>query len=406
MKNYFNVTLLFLFITCVTGFAQVNFEKGYIINNQGEQTNCFVKNVGWRFNPIAFSYKLSENAEVQIGSLEEFKEFGVFNVMKYRRFTVDMDRSFEKLDLLSTSRAPEFKSETLYLKVLVEGEKELYSYTESSLVRYFYNEDSNEATQLVFKTYEVTGKYGDKYFAKNNMYQQQLFNNVNCGLKAINKFSGVLYSQKSLTKVFTNYNKCKGIDVKEYDNGANRDWFNLRARPRINFSSFLLDGPYSTYLNDIKFENQSNVSFGVEAEFILPFNNNKWSIIIEPSYHYFKSEKEVPYYNTTVIAVINYSTIELPFGGRYRMFLNEKNNIFFNAQYIFEIAGDSHINTGLGKGYKVSSGGASVFGVGYEFLNKFSLEFRIQQPKNLLAGSAVWTSTYNTSSIIVGYKLF
>ena len=32
MKNHFNCTLLLLFVFSVTGFAQINFEKGYFIN--------------------------------------------------------------------------------------------------------------------------------------------------------------------------------------------------------------------------------------------------------------------------------------------------------------------------------------------------------------------------------------
>ena len=42
---------------------------------------------------------------------------------------------------------------------------------------------------------------------------------------------------------------------------------------------------------DLKFDSNTNVSLGIEAEFILPFNKNKWAIIFEPTYQYYKTEK-------------------------------------------------------------------------------------------------------------------
>ena len=48
------------------------------------------------------------------------KEFSVGSSQKYINLIVDIDRSSKKITDLSTKRTPEYKSETLFLKVLVE----------------------------------------------------------------------------------------------------------------------------------------------------------------------------------------------------------------------------------------------------------------------------------------------
>jgi hypothetical protein len=55
MKNLLLTALLFLFSF---SYAQITFEKGYFINNSGDRTECFIKNIDWRDNPTKFEYKM------------------------------------------------------------------------------------------------------------------------------------------------------------------------------------------------------------------------------------------------------------------------------------------------------------------------------------------------------------
>lgn len=55
MKNILSFLLLFI----VNNFyGQINFEKGYFKDNNGKQTDCFIKNEDWKNNPYTFKYKL------------------------------------------------------------------------------------------------------------------------------------------------------------------------------------------------------------------------------------------------------------------------------------------------------------------------------------------------------------
>ena len=60
-----------------SGDAQVVFEKGYYIDSNGLQTECLIQNVGWRFNPNQFRYKLHDDDKPQTHTIENVREFGI-----------------------------------------------------------------------------------------------------------------------------------------------------------------------------------------------------------------------------------------------------------------------------------------------------------------------------------------
>ena len=53
--------------------GQINFESGYFINNDQDKVSCFIKNEDWLNNPTAFTYKLSENGNIQEATISEVK---------------------------------------------------------------------------------------------------------------------------------------------------------------------------------------------------------------------------------------------------------------------------------------------------------------------------------------------
>ena len=136
-------TLLFLTLTFFTSFtfSQNSFDKAYFVNNAGERIECFIKNKDWLYNPDEFEYKVSLDVEKKVENIKRVKEFGIYNKLKYVRFTVEIDRSSDNITTLSKERRPIFNKETLFLKMLIEGKANLYSYTDNKggLKRFFYN---------------------------------------------------------------------------------------------------------------------------------------------------------------------------------------------------------------------------------------------------------------------------
>lgn len=120
-------------------FSQISFEKGYYIDNSNQKTNCLIKNIDQKNTPTEFEFKLFEDSESKKTTIESIKEFGIDNISKYIRSTVNIDRSSESLKNLSKYKKPIFKKEELFLKVLVSGKATLYQYVDGNLKRYFYN---------------------------------------------------------------------------------------------------------------------------------------------------------------------------------------------------------------------------------------------------------------------------
>lgn len=404
--------LLFLLtvLLCFNCYSQIEYEKGYYIDNNNQKTNCLIKNVGWKNNPTEFEYKISENSESKKAILKNIKEFGINNVLKYVRKHVKIDRSTENINSLSDSKKPFFNEEELFLKLLVEGKASLYEYVDGNLRRYFYDKDNSNVEQLIFKSFKTS----DNKLGKNNRFKQQLWNALKCSNFKISKFERLNYKKNDLVNFFVAYNNCNNGAYINYDEKQHRDLINLTIRPRLNNSSLTIMNSISSS-RDIDFGNKIGFGFGIEAEFLLPFNKKKWAITIEPTYQSFNSESITDVNNVlggVLIAKIDYSSIEIPVGLRHYFFINKNSKIFMNASYIFDLSSKSSIDFTRNDISDISSLEIDTvisnlaFGLGYKYKDKYSIEFRYQTPRDVLGKYVFWSSEYKTLSIIFGYSLF
>ncbi|MBL6666218.1 MAG: tRNA modification GTPase [Flavobacteriaceae bacterium] len=402
--------ILFLLITILSlnCYSQISFQKGYYIDNTNQKINCLIKNIDWKNNPTEFEYKLSENSESKKTTIKTIKEFGIDNISKYVRSSVNIDRSSENIKNLSNDKNPIFKKEDLFLKVLVEGKATLYQYIDRNLRRYFYNNENSNIEQLIFKSYITENNIGT-----NNRFRQQLFVDLKCPNFKTSKIENVEYKKNSLVRFFTEYNKCHNSELINFESEQKGDFFNLTIRPRLNSSSLTIQNSVSNS-RDTDFENKIGFGFGLEAEFILPFNKNKWAIAIEPTYQSFKSQKTTNVNNISggvLIANVDYSSVEVPVGLRHYFYLNNNSKIFINASYIFDLSSKSSIEFTRNDGSNLNSleietRNNLAMGIGYKQNDRYSLEIRYQTNREILGNYLSWNSEYKTLSIIFGYSLF
>lgn len=391
--------------------SQIAFEKGYLVNESDEKIECLIKNVDWKNNPTSFNYKLTDNTEVKKGDIQSVKEFGVNNSYKYQRATVNIDRSSDELKDISIAKSPEFKEEQLFLKVLVEGEASLYQYEDGLLIRFFYKTTDPEIKQLVYKSYRTD----DNRIGKNNHFRQQLFNDLKCEEIPKQYAQSIEYNKKELEKYFVRYNECHKSSYVSYTITKKRDFLNLTVRPGADLSSLSVFG-FSGHITQLDFGNKINARLGIEAEFILPFNKNKWGILVEPCYHNFQSERvtETPNaFGGRLVSIVNYQTIDLFVGLRHYFFLSDNSSIFVNlAGKILEKNFDSAIEIRRADGtlyesYVIKSARLNyAMGLGFKYKNRYSLEMRHQTKKDILGNYILAYSEFSSTSVILGIKLF
>ena len=398
-------TLTFFLIIFINlfSFSQIKFEKGYFITNSDEKVECLIRNVGLKFNPDEFTYKLTETSENKKETINSVKEFGVYDRFKYSRHTVDIDYSSSRNEDLNRNYLPDYKEETVFLQVLIEGKANLYSYINAEVSRYFFSTEDKNVEQLVYKEFL---NESDK-ITENNQYKQQLINNLQCSSIGMGTIKNLHYRKSDLVKFFEKYNKCNNETFTNFENKEKKDLFNLNARLGVNQSSLSVENISSAY-PDADFDEETTFRFSIEAEFVMPFHKNKWALIIEPTYHYYKTEKETTAYFATQNVKVDYTSIELPVGIRHYMFINDKSKVFVNASFIIDLSSKgSIIDYETSNDLDIKSDGNVALGLGYKHNNKYSVEFRYHTDRNVLNNySSNWNSSYDSMSLILGYTLF
>lgn len=413
MKNYSGGMFLFLIfiIGSVNGYPQANFEKGYYIDNADKRVDCFIKDLDWMNNPNSFEYKVLESGELRVADISHIQEFGINNVSKYYRKTVEIDKSESRgTKDLDYNKEPSFEKKQLFLKLIIEGDANLYSYEDSKQIKYFYNVADKEVTQLVYKRYMINSlKIGE-----NNQYKAQLFRDLKCPSISNSMLRKIKYNKQGLTKVFTKYNnECSESKLVDYSDKKKRDFINLNIRPRINYSSLNIK-MHDRFQGD--FGRSINYGLGIELEYIFPFNNNKWSFFAEPTYQKFKSTKKTgsdTYLNKEFIMEANYSSIEIPLGIRHYLFINNNSKLFFDVSYVFDVTLGKPLIKFIDKkkGYpfntfSIRSFASLAMGAGYKLNDKYNLQLRYISEREILDDYIYSSASYGTFSLIFGYTLF
>lgn len=402
---------LFIILFGIQGFSQISFEKGYYINNSDQKIECEIKNIDWKNNPTEFEYRQSENGMLQVESIKSVKEFGIYNTSKYIRKIIYMDRSSGNINNLTIEKKPILNEEEIFLKVLVEGKTNLYKYVDGSLIRYFFSPvDNPNIEQLIYKRYKTSS--GD--IGKNNKFRQQLWDNLKCSTITMSQVESLEYNDKSLITFFSKYYTCNHLDFVIYET-PKKDLVNISLRPRINYSSLMIENPLYIYSSrDTDFGNKLGVGFGIEVEYVLPYNKSKWAVLIEPTYQNYKEEKIKEEGISPRKVEVNYNYFELPLSLRHYFFLNDNSKLFVNASYVFVLSTNSLIEFKRNDNSIIDTLDIDqfknhfAFGMGYKLNDKYSLEIRYHTSIEILSvyATTYWKSEYNNISLIFGYSLF
>jgi hypothetical protein len=128
--------------------------------------------------------------------------------------------------------------------------------------------DQDPIQQLIYKKY--LNKF--KKVRENNNFRQQLLNVLKCD-EVLESKKNLEYREKKLMQLFKIYNSCKAASYITYERSKSKQNFFMSIRPGIQIASLSTAGDIS--LQDTSFDAESSFRIGLEAELILPFNNQK-----------------------------------------------------------------------------------------------------------------------------------
>jgi len=411
MKKTF---LLILFLCCTFINAQVTFEKGYFISNNGNRTECLIRNLDWKDNPTDFRYKIDPNDKDYVTeTIANVSEFGIGDNITFKRAKVKIDRSTDDLSKISQTGKPVWEESTLFLRVLVTGEASLYSYREANLFRYFYETKEVPLEQLVYLRYiETQNENASKNIKENTYYKQQLNLNVRSSNITDNDIKNLSYTKSDLTKYFIKFNNISpATETKKTSADGEKNIFHIKITPGISLISLSMDSKSLPYRN-IKLDNKTNFKIGIEAEYILPFNKNKWSVFLNPTYQKYKNQKSYSLpglFPTSPLEEhdvdVEYSGIQIPMGIRHYLFLNKNSKFFINAGFTFD-AGKSKVVYDKDRVSESTAGSNLAFGFGYNFRDKFGVEARLNTKKDLMSEYSDLAANYGSVDFIFSYTIF
>ena len=391
MRTHAIFLILFLLVT--ESFGQMKYEKGYFITNDRERIECLIKNVDWNNNPKEFSYKLNESTDPEKGNLSLVREFGIGNDLKYIRASVRIDRS-DRATGLGTQTNPMLTTERLFLKVLDDGKAKLYVYNSSYGRDFFYSVNDTVVKQLVHKRF-----MDGAAIVENNTYKDQLSEELSYPVSSLGNVTKIQYTAEDLKKYFNVYNHWQGDSVSATANQAKSRYFNLKFAPGVSSTAFSTSKVIG--VPDLSsFKKNTRFRIGLEAELLLPFNKDKWGLVIEPTFqsYYFETKSELIH--------ANYKSIEFPIGLRYYFYSNEKARFYLDGFYIsnYAVNFNSKVEFYPFTNLIVAPSGSAAFGGGFEH-KRLSIEARYYTDRNLFRNYRSFDAYYNRFSLILGYKL-
>jgi len=391
-----------LFLMQICSFAQIGYERGYLIKNNGDTVNCLVKNKDWRYNPKKISYKVSETSETLVADINDIKEFGVLGISQYHKFIVNIDGSSQNINDLSYQREPEFSLDTLFLKLLVSGKAQLYKYEDGGGIKLFLKTDAGSIQQLIFKEYRAEGSA----IEQNNTFREQLATLLENKDIILASLGNLKYRESEIAKLILAYNGSQeGYERKNFIAGVPRKLFAFTVKGGLNMANLMIQSDRPDYPK-IDFGNKIGLRIGVETEFAFSFNKNKWAIFLDPNFQYYKAERNDIAFVGYKANSADYKSIELPVGLRYYLFLNNKSKFFIDGAVNVDFGiGSNKIKVGPAELDSKSIVGFS-FGVGYNYNKRCSIEMRYRPLRNVLIDYAYWQADYKVLSAILGFRIF
>lgn len=403
-----HIFFVFIFLAAgLTAFGQVEFKEGYIVNNRQERTDCLIRNTGQEESASKYQYKLKNEKEITDIELSKIEEFGIDGELKCIRALIAIDVAPSRISSVKDTIS-RWEEGHAYLKVLVEGElATLYSYFDQGIESFFYRYPGSEIEPLIFKKFslEITPNVVSQYFY-NSAYVEQLAQNLACGDHAGNR--NLQYTKKSLVDYFTAYYQCRNAEPlvlksSQVKKGSLR--FKLGVNQNIMQHSI---EEFSDALPNVVFSKERSSGYSAEVEYLLPFNLYKWGFFAEANYYSYFSDKNtsasLPSEQTGT--VVDYKTIEFPFGITHYMNLNRNNRLFVRAAFAPHlILKESYIAFSDTYRSGFSTASRALFGAGYNY-NRVSVEFRYYTPQNITMNLYKRSSDLTQISFRLSYNLF
>lgn len=394
------LAVLLCFVFLVNAEAQVNlkeatrnYKEGFVITTQGDTLRGKIDYREWRQNPAVITFIKQGDLRRQFIPTEllEFQVGGD----TYRSRKVDLDVSSFKLSYLNNTAVPTIvKDTTLFVRLLIDGELDLYYFQDlAHKDHFFYQEEGQPATELAYYRY-----YQDLQSQKvvsREIYKGQLrVLALKCDKEQLDY--NISYGMKDFIKFFGRYNTC-------LSGGESGQSVHRESKGRINFaviagvqysrfSFYQMSGPASSYSYRSKATDVVPV-FGLGLNYAFPRGLGKYglssSIIynhqeVEGIYDVSSRRSYVDEYKLHTIQLFGAFRYAPPVSFKFKPYVSAGPSLIYfidpklvKSQRVYYTSGRVTQNSSGEYGFQKLMGGATL-SLGASW-NKYAFEVRIHR---------------------------
>lgn len=373
------IILHLFYLIPLLSFGQFNYQKGYIIKNNGDKIEGWIKKKNWTNSPLQISFKSSVDESSTFIKTINLNVLEIYDEVKYERFKVEIDLSSNSTSQITRNRDMDYETRSLLLKVLVESEKSLFMYKNNKIEKFFFRTTKKPITQLVYKKYTFNkgsaGVLGNDFITENKGYIRQLKGFIACSLD--DKIKIPEYNRKALSKYFINNNNCSN----EIVNSNDTKLISKETIGKVNFifmlgvNSSKIEARVlgaSTSANDLEYEQKLHPLLGLGVRYNT--SNRKLSVVSNLSYNFsYKSENQTNAFSNN----IDYSYLKLLFGGRYHILTGSNSSIFLGPYFFANYNLDGNIlpQPSNSEGSITQTTFNIAFGIGFQS-GRFEVDFK------------------------------
>jgi hypothetical protein len=286
MNNFLIASILISVLNIISASSKDLFTPGTIFLQNGDSINGLIEDKDWSVNPKSIAFKARPSGEVRNYTPLEIQSFRINGRSRYTSYMGPLDRSSMKLDELDYSVALPASLDTIFLRVLVEGEATLLYCNDSYDRKHFLIQKDDSVTELHYKKYLKTVS-GKTITAELETYKIQ----VTRILSDCEEFSNEImtlhlsFSMSDLMNAVLRYNKCK------------KKITYVAPIQKIHVAPVILAGVSTSRLTFKTLEEfsagpQTGFTGGVGINFILPRNHRRFILYTELFFRSFKAEYE------------------------------------------------------------------------------------------------------------------
>ena len=204
--NYFIAIIFIGILNPINLYSQSNFETGYVIDIQKDTIKGFIDYRNWNITPKEIVFKTVPDSKSTIYTPTDILSFNVAGE-RYVSGIVTIDESPFRDNELTESEMPQYRTDTVFLKVLLDGNKSLYSLKDENLKMHYFIGQNGAFNTLLFKKY-LQNVSGATFVKTNEKFKGQLMVYFQDCPSIQKKISYINYNQNDLINLFNEYYNC------------------------------------------------------------------------------------------------------------------------------------------------------------------------------------------------------